>query len=1170
MRLQCRVRVARQLPVLRPAGIVASGLLTSLCAVLALAAPGTGHAAKTLTLSAASTTIIEGDSGRTDVTITLVLGEGTSHTIDFRLDVVAASSTATDNTNGSTSCSSPSSNADICYPFWPASKWLEIAFGSRGSSTIGILGDTDDEGDETLALKAVPGPVAEASGWHQSSNTLILTIKNDDAVPGVTVSSSELTVNEGDTGSYTVVLNTQPSSTVTVSPASSDADAAAVSPASLSFTTSDWDEAQTVTVTGEQDLDSSNEDVTVTHAVTGYGSVSSAPSVAVTVADDERTCSTLQAPTNLSLTPGSDRFAVSWTAPTDAARDGWSLSYRKKGETVWSDSIDIADAAATGYTLTGLDASTEYEIRLLSTRTDPTCPPDSLPATVTGTTTAAPVPAAPAGLSATAGDTQAVLLWTGPSAPITSYKLAYAKTADRGSAAFAAMTGSSGTTTTHTVTGLENNAEYSFRIRAVNASGDGAATGWVTATPTPPAAPVLTAAVPKANGIVGLAWTHGGTGLSDLVTGARSFWSWEVANRLKGRTTWSTYTDPANWAGANRRGLDHSLGRYPAGASLEIRIRAVGSHPNAVDFVHGPWSNILTVIIRNAATAALTITGAPVTVAAGSTATYTVALTNAYAGTLSITSSAAARATVRPASLTYTAGDYSTGQAVTVTGVAAGTATINHAFRLTGASADAIPDAGTVSVTVNAAGGNSGGGDSGGGDSGGGDSGGGNSGGGNSGGGNSGGGESGGGNPGGGGPGGGSPGGGSGNNDGGNGGSDGDSDDGGDDGDNDDGGGDDGDSGPGGRPKAAFTLSASCADGLCRARTGASVSFTDTSTGTVTSRTWSFGDGGAGSGSRSLRHAWSAPGFYTVSLTVSGEGSSSTMSRKVLVEAGDPAGSCTVNGDTRCLRESRFSVAVEWWTADGEARKAGRVVHEGTDDSGLFWFFSEANWELLLKVLDGCSLNGHVWVFGASATTLGYSIQVTDTVTGAMKEYRNEPGRRSSAITDTAAFPGSCTGAGAGASASASTPPAGGDPVAADGAVAALLPAVTVPSAAETGSCTPAAGTLCLQDGRYAVSVDWTNREGETGKGSVAPPRADDSGLFWFFSEANWELLVKVLDACTSNRHHWVFAASATDVGFDLQVRDTVTGQVRRYTHTAGAPARALADVTAFPDACTP
>jgi hypothetical protein len=27
----------------------------------------------------------------------------------------------------------------------------------------------------------------------------------------------------------------------------------------------------------------------------------------------------------------------------------------------------------------------------------------------------------------------------------------------------------------------------------------------------------------------------------------------------------------------------------------------------------------------------------------------------------------------------------------------------------------------------------------------------------------------------------------------------------------------------------------------------------------------------------------------------------------------------------------------------------------GTDDSALFWFFEESNWEMLVKVLDGCS-----------------------------------------------------------------------------------------------------------------------------------------------------------------------------------------------------------------------
>ena len=119
------------------------------------------------------------------------------------------------------------------------------------------------------------------------------------------------------------------------------------------------------------------------------------------------------------------------------------------------------------------------------------------------------------------------------------------------------------------------------------------------------------------------------------------------------------------------------------------------------------------------------------------------------------------------------------------------------------------------------------------------------------------------------------------------------------------------------------------------------------------------------------------------------------------------SGTCVADGETVCLQDSRYSVSVQWFAADGGGG-AGRVAHAGTNDSALFWFFDDENWEVLVKVLDGCSLNGHVWVFGASTTDLGYTIHVTDTVTGAFKEYRNEPGRPAPAITDPTAFPGAC------------------------------------------------------------------------------------------------------------------------------------------------------------------
>ena len=206
-------------------------------------------------------------------------------------------------------------------------------------------------------------------------------------------------------------------------------------------------------------------------------------------------------------------------------------------------------------------------------------------------------------------------------------------------------------------------------------------------------------------------------------------------------------------------------------------------------------------------------------------------------------------------------------------------------------------------------------------------------------------------------------------------------------------------------PRAAIRVDAECADGLCRALTGVPVRLEDASTGSVFVRLWDFG--GQTSRRATVDYAFPAPGFHEVTLQVAAGTSESTASLKFLVEAALPAGTCRWDVGTLCLQDSRFAVTAEWWTADGGAG-AGRVVHEGTNDSGLFHFFAPGNWEVLIKVLDGCALNGHVWVFGASTTNLGYRIAVTDTVTGAVREYRNDPGLPAPAITDVTAFAGSC------------------------------------------------------------------------------------------------------------------------------------------------------------------
>jgi hypothetical protein len=61
--------------------------------------------------------------------------------------------------------------------------------------------------------------------------------------------------------------------------------------------------------------------------------------------------------------------------------------------------------------------------------------------------------------------------------------------------------------------------------------------------------------------------------------------------------------------------------------------------------------------------------------------------------------------------------------------------------------------------------------------------------------------------------------------------------------------------------------------------------------------------------------------------------------------------------------------------------------------------------------------------------------------------------------------------------------------------------------------------------------------------------RSANSGLFWFFDLNNWEMLIKVLDGCAINGHYWVLGAATTDVGYQLEIRDTTGNAIKRCTH---------------------
>jgi len=113
---------------------------------------------------------------------------------------------------------------------------------------------------------------------------------------------------------------------------------------------------------------------------------------------------------------------------------------------------------------------------------------------------------------------------------------------------------------------------------------------------------------------------------------------------------------------------------------------------------------------------------------------------------------------------------------------------------------------------------------------------------------------------------------------------------------------------------------------------------------------------------------------------------------------------CQPDAHTLCLNNGRFSVTAEFQrTPEGTSSPATAVPL--TSDTGYFWFFDPNNVEVVTKVLNGCSTNGHYWFFASGLTNVGVQISVTDTLTGTSKPYSNAVGSAFQPIQDTAAFP---------------------------------------------------------------------------------------------------------------------------------------------------------------------
>ena len=179
----------------------------------------------------------------------------------------------------------------------------------------------DNEADRTATIThEVAG--ADYGRHNVVAGSIEVTVTDNDE-EGVTVSPTELTVGETGDGSYTIVLNSQPTGTVTVTPAAGGdhPDAIAITPPELTFTTENWNNAQTVTVTGQRDHVDNEADrtATISHSAGGDYAGVTITGVEVTITDSDTAGVTLdQKHTSVTEGQQSGDNPVSYTVVLDS------------------------------------------------------------------------------------------------------------------------------------------------------------------------------------------------------------------------------------------------------------------------------------------------------------------------------------------------------------------------------------------------------------------------------------------------------------------------------------------------------------------------------------------------------------------------------------------------------------------------------------------------------------------------------------------------------------------------------------------------------------------------------------------------------------------------------------------------------------------------------------
>ena len=221
------------------------------------------------------------------------------------------------------------------------------------SVTVSAAQDNDADDDSArISLTASGG------GYDSATGSVSVTVTDDDSPNLIITPPSNLNITEGSNGNFTVMLATQPTATVTVTvaqPGNSDVtvdtnSSTAGNQTTLTFTTTNYNTAQSVTVSAIEDSDGVDDSARISLTAAGGDYASVTGSLGVSVAD-------ITAPRITSITRQTPA-----TSPTREDTLTWRLTFNEAVSNVDGNDFSVSGAGTPSISVAQGSSGTVWDV----------------------------------------------------------------------------------------------------------------------------------------------------------------------------------------------------------------------------------------------------------------------------------------------------------------------------------------------------------------------------------------------------------------------------------------------------------------------------------------------------------------------------------------------------------------------------------------------------------------------------------------------------------------------------------------------------------------------------------------------------------------------------------------------------------------------------------------